>query len=66
MFSSNATTQEIFQARIFEEPLVPIGVETPANENTAFAAALLSFSKRSDPEDFSNLTGFVDAYPKSV
>ena len=66
MLSSNATTQEIFQARIFEEPLVPIGVETPANENTAFAAALLSFSKRSDPEDFSNLTGFVDAYPKSV
>ncbi|MGH8245352.1 MAG: hypothetical protein ACREUU_02845 [Gammaproteobacteria bacterium] len=36
-----SNTQEIFRARVFEEPLVPIGGEPSADENTALAAALV-------------------------
>src|SRR4051812_32264537 len=64
-FSPNPTPQEIFQARVFEEPLVPIGVDPTPAENAALAAALLGYSKRSGPDDFSSLTGFLDTYPKS-
>ena len=35
-FSANPTTQEIFRARVFEEPLVPIGGEPSADENAAW------------------------------
>jgi hypothetical protein len=62
-FSSSPTPQAIFLARLFEEPLVPIG-EPTQSENTALAAALLNYSKRSDPHDLSSLTGFLDIYPK--
>jgi RHS repeat-associated protein len=65
MFSPNPTPQDIFQARIFEEPLVPIGADPPPAENAALAAALLGYSKRSGPDDFSSLTGFLRAYPTS-
>ncbi len=64
-FSANPTTQEISHARVFEEPLVPIGGEPSAEENAALAAALLAYSKRSGPDDFSSLTGFLEKHPKS-
>src|SRR4051812_46916483 len=48
-FSATPTTQEIFRARIFEEPLVPIDGEPTAADNAALAAALLGYSKRSGP-----------------
>jgi len=63
--SANPTTQEIFRARVFEEPLVPVGGEPTAAENTALAAALTGYSKRSGPDDFSSLTGFLEKHPKS-
>src|SRR6185503_6171665 len=50
-FSANPTTQEIFRARVFEEPLVPIGGDPTAEENAALAAALLGYAKRSGPDD---------------
>jgi len=62
MLSANPTTQEIFRARIFEEPLVPIGAQPTPAENSAVAAALTSYSKRSGPDDFSGVTGFLEAY----
>lgn len=65
MFSANPMPQDIFRARIFEEPLVPVGADPTPAENAALAAALLGYSKRSGPDDFSSLTGFLDAYPKS-
>jgi RHS repeat-associated protein len=65
MLTATPTPQNIFHGRFFEEPLVPIGVEPTAAENAALAAALLSYSKRSSPDDFSSLTGFLEAYPKS-
>src|SRR5437868_4295328 len=44
-FSANPTTQEIFHARVFEEPLVPIGGEPGADQNAALAAALLGYAR---------------------
>jgi hypothetical protein len=64
-FSANPTTQEIFRARVFEEPLVPIGGEPGADENADLAAALLGYAKRSGPDDFASLTGFLEKHPNS-
>ena len=64
-FSASPTIQEISRARVFEEPLVPIGGEPSANENVALAAALLSYAKRSGPDDFISLTEFLEKHPQS-
>lgn len=64
-FSARPTPQDFFRARVFEEPLVPVGGEPGAAENAALAAALLEYSKRSGPDDFSNLTEFLEKYPQS-
>ena len=65
MFSINPTSLEISQARIFENPLVPIGPDPTPDESAALTAALLGYANRSCPDDFSSLTGFLDAYPTS-
>jgi RHS repeat-associated protein len=65
MLSVNPTRQEIFRARIFEEPLVPIGGEPAEAENAALATALGRYSRRSGPDDFSGLTGFLNSQPHS-
>src|SRR5437763_15474270 len=64
-FSANPTPQEFFRARVFEEPLVPIGGEPTPKENAALAEALLGYGKRSGPDDFSSLTGFLETHPRS-
>src|ERR1041385_836555 len=64
-FSDSPTTQEIFRAWVFEEPLVPIGGEPNAEENAALAAALIGYAKRSGPDDFSGLTEFLESQPRS-
>jgi hypothetical protein len=64
-FSAKPTVQEIFRARIFEEPLVPIGGDPSAEENAALAAALLGYAKRSGPDDFAGLTEFLNQHPNS-
>src|SRR3990172_7913146 len=64
-FSANPTTQEISRARVFEEPLAPIGGKPGADENAALAAALLGYAKRSGPDDFANLESFLKRHPKS-
>src|SRR5437667_7964078 len=63
--SANSTPQDIFKARIFEEPLLPIGADPTPTENAALAAALAAYSNRTGPDDFSGLTGFLAAYPES-
>ena len=65
MFSSNPTPQDIFMTQLFEVPLVPIGADPTPEENAALAAALVGYSQRSGPDDFSHLTGFLEAYPQS-
>jgi RHS repeat-associated protein len=64
-FSANPTTQEIFRARVFEEPLVPVGSEPTAEENAALADALLGYARRGGPDDFSSLTTFLERHPLS-
>src|SRR5262245_58733165 len=63
-FSPNPTAHEIFRAPVFAEPLVPVGAEPTLAETTAVAAALVGYSKRSGPDDFSSLTDFLQSYPK--
>src|SRR5271165_2009716 len=58
-FTTNPSADEIFRARVFEEPLVPVGKAPGVEENRALAAALVGYSKRSGPDDFSALTGFL-------
>jgi len=64
-FSANPTLEELFRARIFEEPLVPVGGVPTAAENAALAAALRGYAKRTGPDDFTSLTGFLEKHPKS-
>jgi RHS repeat-associated protein len=64
-FKDNPTTEDIFRARIFEEPLVPMGAEPTHGENADFAAALTAFAECGDPDDFSALTEFLGAHPWS-
>ena len=45
VFSDPPTDQEIFRARVFAEPMVPMGPSTP-EENRALAQALLTFLSR--------------------
>jgi RHS repeat-associated protein len=65
MFSPNPTLQDIFLTPLFEEPLVPIGADPTPAETAALAAALEGYAKRSSPDDFSSLTGFLETYPDS-
>jgi RHS repeat-associated protein len=64
-FSANPTAQEISRAGVFQEPLVPIGGQPGADENAALASALLGYAKRSGPDDFASLTGFLEEHPQS-
>ncbi|HYG22075.1 MAG TPA: RHS repeat-associated core domain-containing protein [Verrucomicrobiae bacterium] len=64
-FSAKPTTDEIFRARVFGEPLVPIGSEPSADENAQLATALLDYSKRIEPDDFCSLTDFLRDHPAS-
>ena len=64
-FSAKPTTQEISRARVFEEPLAPVGGEPSVAENTALAAALLGYAKRTGPDDFASLIGFLEKHPRS-
>jgi len=62
---ASPTAEDIFRARVFEEPLVPMGAEPTAQENADFAAALVSYAESDGPDDFSALTVFLDAHPGS-
>jgi YD repeat-containing protein len=64
-FSPSPTLEEISRVRVFEEPLVPMGGEPSPLENVALAAALVGYTKRSGPDDFSSLTTFLDQHPQS-
>jgi RHS repeat-associated protein len=64
-FAPNATPEDIYRFRFFEEPLVPIGARPTPAENAALMAALEGYFRRSGPDDFSSLTGFLAANPES-
>ena len=64
-FSANPTPDEIFRAHVFPEPLVVVGSRPAPAENAALAAALVRYSRRSGPDDFSGLTDFLMQHPQS-
>src|SRR5438094_5352262 len=43
VFSPDPKDEEIMRARVFEEPLVPMGAGTSVEENRALADAVLSY-----------------------
>src|SRR5690242_16592919 len=49
----------------FEEPLVTIGAGPTPGENAALAKALTAYSQGGNPENYSQLTGFLSAHPNS-
>lgn len=59
------STQDLVQARVFDEPLIPLG-EPAAGENGALASALRAFALRTVRDDFSSLTEFLGAHPASA
>jgi len=56
---------EIFRARVFQEPLVPVGDKTTPAENAALNYAIESYTNRADGDDLSAITGFIERHPKS-
>src|SRR2546426_636964 len=64
-FQVNPTSQELLRARVFEEPLVPVGGEPTPAENAALAVALTSYSRRNSSGDFASLTRFLQKHPQS-
>lgn len=64
-FSKNPTNAEIFNARVFEEPLVPTG-RTSAAENRALAAALTELASRGHAEDVEPFVRFTQDFPYSA
>jgi len=68
-FSDPPTDQEMFQARVFEEPLVPTAtsdsIPSHVEENRSLAAALRNYAARRGNEEISFIQRFVDAHPQS-
>jgi RHS repeat-associated protein len=64
-FSVNPSTEELLRARVFAEPLVPVGGEPDAADNAAVAAALVGYANRGGLDDFSSLTQFLQEHPRS-
>src|SRR5256885_6689060 len=64
-FSARPTDAEIFGARVFDEPLVPLSAEPHAVENRALADAIQNYADRSTPDDCSGLVAFVENFPNS-
>jgi hypothetical protein len=63
--SENPSTEDFLRARVFEEPLVPIGGSPTVEENRQLAAALNSYARRKSADDFSSLTRFLERHPNS-
>jgi hypothetical protein len=65
VFSSPPTDAELRQARIFEEPLVPIGRATTPEENQALVTAIRAYLRAGGGEDLSLFEGFLSANPET-
>jgi len=63
--SLSPSPDELFLARVFEEPLVPVGGEPTQTENSALAEALSGYAKRCRPDGVSCLIRFLEAHPRS-
>jgi RHS repeat-associated protein len=66
VFTPDPKDDEFFRARVFEEPLVPMGNSTSVEENRALAAALLSYLRAGASEDLSPIVAFLVTHPESA
>jgi RHS repeat-associated protein len=64
-FSAQPTTAEIKAARVFEEPLVPVGDAPSQSENDDLAKTLTAFASRMTADDFSALEDYLANEPDS-
>jgi RHS repeat-associated protein len=65
IFSAPATTTELVEARVFGEPLLPLGDPTPA-ENQALAQAVLAYLHGTDHENTEALDSFLAAFSNTA
>jgi RHS repeat-associated protein len=63
--SALPTDREIFRARVFDEPLVPMGGEASLGENRLLADALLAYLRTGGADDVSTILRFLEDYPSS-
>jgi RHS repeat-associated protein len=59
------TDQQLFQARLFDEPLVPVGGVTSAPENAALAGALIAYTAAGSGDAVTPLRQFLTSHPSS-
>ncbi len=64
--SLQGSDAEISRARVFEEPLVPVGGRAPAEENEALSQALANYRQSGAGEDVSAIARFLERHPRSV
>jgi RHS repeat-associated protein len=64
-FSNNPTDLELFNARVFSNPMIPMDGTASSGENIELAKALSNFRKRANAEDRSDLIAFIEQHPKS-
>ena len=65
VFSEVPTERELRAARVFPEPLIPLGTSSPA-ENTALAAAITRYASAGRLFDVAPFTEFLQQQPSSV
>ncbi len=64
-FSAVPADEEIYKVHFFEEPLIPSNAMLKAEENRDLVYALIAYSQRKNADDFTSITHFLEAYPKS-
>ncbi|MGH2688164.1 MAG: hypothetical protein ACRDKW_05085, partial [Actinomycetota bacterium] len=64
VFSENPTDKEIFKARVFSEPLVPLGTPS-AEENKALARAITAYLEGRKTEDLTPIETFLKEHSTS-
>jgi hypothetical protein len=64
-FSPNPTVEEISKARVFAEPLVPIGGSPSAEQNLKLAQAITAYQTQGNVENVSSFTAFLNQFPTS-
>ncbi|HEY9684034.1 MAG TPA: RHS repeat-associated core domain-containing protein [Oculatellaceae cyanobacterium] len=65
VFSANPTDLELFNARVFSDPLIPMDNTVTPSENLELAKALSTFREKNNPEDRSDLSKFIEQHSKS-
>ena len=63
-FSERPTDQEIFEARVFYEPLVPGSGDVSHSENRALATALVDYSRVGGGEQVQAILDFLEKHPR--